>query len=97
MRGRPINEILDLAMVEAVRARRLGACRSNDRRLLHSVPHECRQKSSQLTVLAASPVIAAELGRLAIVLALTRQTQANTGNGVSARLRNLDFTFRAVS
>jgi hypothetical protein len=54
-------------------------------------------QSTQLAVLAAAPVISAELRKIAIMRLLAAQAQANASDGIPACLRYCAATFCAVT
>src|SRR5690606_34669129 len=55
-----------------------------------------RDRSAQLTILAAAPVVSAELIHVAVFGFLARHTEADSGHRLAARLRNLRAAFLTV-
>src|SRR5688572_30129870 len=54
------------------------------------------QPSTQLAILAATPVVAAHTALLAVVLLLARHAQAHPRHGLAPRFRNLRIAFLAT-
>src|SRR5690606_35627060 len=55
-----------------------------------------RDRSAQLTILAAAPVVSAELIHVAVFGFLARHTEADSAHRLAARLRNLRAAFLTV-